>query len=107
MNESTNTNTVTETQPAVAELTTKWVKILAGPTVTLVSCGLIIGLALTGLALMGVSAVIWLLSGADWFCGFGLFTGGMFLASAMVLFLGQLTRAGDAIYRNRQKAEAA
>lgn len=49
---------------------------------------------------MGISAVTWLLSGADWFCGIGLLTGGIFLASATALCLGQMSRAGDALYRN-------
>jgi len=100
MNEQTNTTTASDTKLKPAEFASLWVKRLAGPAVTVFSCGLIIGLALTGLGLMGVSAVTWLLSGAGWFCGFGLLTGGMFLASAMVLFLGQLSRAGDALYRN-------
>lgn len=106
MNEPTNTTAASDTKPTTAELAALWARRLAGPMVTVFSCGLIIGLALTGLGLMGVSAVTWLLSGADWFCGFGLLTGGMFLASAMVLFLGQLSRAGDALYRNcRQNKE--
>lgn len=107
MNETTNpTTSPIDPKQSAAEFASLWAKRLAGPAVTVFSCGLIIGLALTGLGLMGISAVTWLFSGADWFCGIGLLTGGMFLASAMVLFLGQLSKAGDALYRNcRQKRE--
>jgi len=101
MNETTKTSTPSQdTKTNAAEIASCWANRIAGPAVTMISCGLIIGLALTGLALMGISAATWLLSGADWFCGIGLLTGGLFLSSATVLFLGQLSRAGDAIYRN-------
>lgn len=103
MNETNDNKTTSDsTKQSTSEIASGWAGMLAGPAVTTLSCMLICGLALTGMALMGISAATWLLSGAGWFCGFGLFTGGLFLASATVLFLGQLTRAGDAIYRNNR-----
>ncbi|MBK1855120.1 hypothetical protein JO972_09130 [Verrucomicrobiaceae bacterium 5K15] len=106
MNEP-STTTSADLKPTAAEFATLWSQRLAGPAVTVFSYGLIIGLALTGLGVMAVSAITWLFSGADWFCGIGLLTGGIFLASASVLFLGQLTRTGEAISRNGKTPDPA
>ena len=93
-------------EPRLSEIAACWSGKLGGPALTLCSFGLTIGLAVTGLVVMGVSAVTWLFSGADWFCGLGLLTGGMFLASATALCLGQMSRTGDALYRNLRQKKA-
>ena len=99
MNE-TNMNTPQENQPALTKEVILWAGQLAAPAITLLGSGLIIGLALTGIGLMAISTLTWLFSGAGWFCGIGLLTGGMFLASATALCLGQLSHARDLIYEN-------
>ena len=87
MNEKTN------------DIVRKW----SGPAVSVMSYGLIIGFALSGLGIMGVSALAWMIFGTSLFSGFGLLTGGLFLSAATALFLGKLAKAGDALYRNRAK----
>ena len=78
-----------------------------GPAISVISYGLIIGFALSGIGVMMVSALVWLLFGVGSFSGFGLLTGGIFLSAATALFLGKLTKAGDALYLNRRKAHTA
>ncbi len=78
---------------------TRW----AGPAVSIISYGLIVGFALSGIAVMAASALVWLLSNAGWFAGCGLLTGGIFLSAATALFLGKLAKAGDSLYQNRRK----
>jgi len=75
----------------------------AGPAVSIISYGLIIGFALSGIAVMAVSALVWLVFNTSWFAGFGLLTGGVFLSAATALFLGKLTKVGDSLYQNRRK----
>lgn len=82
------------------------VKGWAGPAVSLVSYGLIVGFALSGLAIMALSALIWVFFNTSLFSGFGLLTGGIFLSAATALFLGRLTKTGDAIYRKHEHAGA-
>lgn len=98
MSEPNNTTTPSAPAPSPAKLVSVWTKRLAGPLLTLFGCGLITGLALSGLGLMALSAAAWLYSGAGWFCGIGLLTGGMFFASAMALALGQLSKICDTLY---------
>lgn len=85
------------------DIVRKW----SGPAVSVVSYGLIIGFALSGLGIMGISALVWIIFGTSLFSGFGLLTGGMFLSAATALFLGRLAKAGDALYRNRVTPEPA
>ena len=100
MNETNHTETTSlSPKQTIGTIASGWLGIIASPAVATLSFFLIAGLALSGMGLMGISAITWLLSGADWFCGIGLLTGGVFLASATVLCLGQLSRAGDALYR--------
>lgn len=101
MNEPNTPPTPLHTQkPRFSDIASYWSDKLGGPILTLCSLGLIIGLAITGIGLMGIAAITWLLSSADWFSGIALLTGGMFLASATALCLGQMSRAGDTLYRN-------
>ncbi len=97
MNEPNQTNQELVSQCATQA--TRW----AGPAVSIISYGLIVGFALSGIAVMAVSALVWLLSNAGWFAGFGLLTGGIFLSAATALFLGKLTKAGDSLYQKRRK----
>lgn len=89
MNEKTN------------DIVRKW----SGPAVSVASYGLILAFALTGLAVMGISALVWVVCDTGLFSGFGLLTGGLFLSSATALFLGKLTKAGDALYRKSGKRQ--
>ena len=83
-------------------MVTKW----SGPAVSVVSYGLIIGFALSGLGIMGVSALVWVVFGTSLFSGFGLLTGGIFLSAATALFLGKLMKAGDALYSQRNQQQS-
>lgn len=83
------------------------VKNCGGPAISIISYGLIIGFALSGIGVMMLSSLAWLLFGVGSFSGFGLLTGGLFLSAATSLFLGKLTKAGDAIYQNRTKQQPA
>lgn len=76
----------------------------AGPAISVICYGLIIGFALSGIGVMMLSALVWLLFGVSSFSGFGLLTGGVFLSAATALFLGKLTKTGDALYRQRKDA---
>ena len=87
--------------------TTSIVKKWSGPAVSVISYGLIIGFALSGIGVMGASAFAWLFFHSGWFAGFGLLTGGVFLSVATALFLGKLTKAGDALYQNRHTQPSA
>ncbi|MBT8038301.1 MAG: hypothetical protein KJO21_12230 [Verrucomicrobiae bacterium] len=91
-----------ETINLIATQANRW----AGPAVSVISYGLIIGFALTGLAMMTASALAWLMLNASWLSGFGLLTGGIFFSSAAALFLGKLTKVGDSLYQNRRKQPA-
>lgn len=104
MNE-TKTISSQENQPRLSNIAAGWAGQLAGPAVILFSSGLIIGLALIGIGVMGISAITWLFSGAGWFCGISLLTGGMFLATATALSLSQLSRARDIIYENLKQQQ--
>jgi hypothetical protein len=97
MNEPNNINQ--ELISKCATQATRW----AGPAVSIISYGLIIGFALSGIALMTVSALVWIVFHTSWFAGFGLLTGGVFLSAATAHFLGKLTNAGDSLYQNRRK----
>ena len=59
-----------------------------------------LGLALTGLVVIAVSTIAWLLSGDGWLPGIGLLTGGMLLTSATALCLGQMSHTCDTLYLN-------
>lgn len=78
-----------------------------GPAISIISYGLIIGFALSGIGVMMISALIWLLFDIGWFSGFGLLTGGVFLSAAIAIFLGKLAKAGDALHQNRKKQATA
>ena len=71
------------------------------PALSVLSYGLIIGFALSGIGIMGISALVWLLFSTSLFSGFGLLTGGLFLSAATAIFLGKLAKAGDALYSRR------
>lgn len=79
------------------DIVNKW----SGPAISVMSYGLIIGFALSGLGIMGISALVWIIFGTSLFSGFGLLTGGIFLSAATALFLGKLMKAGDALYSRR------
>lgn len=107
MNEPSSTQTSNDhpiidqcanTAKQVSNRTQGW----GGPAISLVSYGLIIGFALSGIAIMGLSSLVWLVFNTSLFSGFGLLTGGILLSAATALFLGKLTKAGDALYRKRQ-----
>ncbi|MFK7909461.1 MAG: hypothetical protein AB8F34_02545 [Akkermansiaceae bacterium] len=85
------------------DIVRKW----SGPAVSVVSYGLIIGFALSGLGIMGMSALVWVIFNTSLFSGFGLLTGGLLLSAATAIFLGKLTKAGDELYRSRDKQQAA
>ena len=85
------------------DIVSKW----SGPAVSVVSYGLIIGFALTGLVTMAVSALVWVIFGTSLFSGFGLLTGGIFLSAATAIFLGKLMKAGDALYSKRSEQQSA
>lgn len=85
------------------DIVRKW----GGPAVSFVSYGLIVGFALSGIGIMGISALLWAILDTGWFAGFGLLTGGVFLSAATALFLGKLAKTGDALYRNREKHQPA
>ncbi|MGB0990928.1 MAG: hypothetical protein ACPG32_00490 [Akkermansiaceae bacterium] len=113
MNENTTNSTdapVANTTPADTNtkplLTRGQLARMAAPAISLLGYGLIIGLAVTGIGAMAISGIVWLISSAGWFCGFGLLTGGMFLAAATALFLGKLTRAERALYHQRNRSVA-
>jgi len=85
------------------DIVTKW----SGPAISVMSYGLIIGFALSGIGVMGFSALVWIIFGTSLFSGFGLLTGGMFLSAATALFLGKLMKAGDAMYNKRSQQHSA
>lgn len=85
------------------DIVRKW----SGPAVSVMSYGLIIGFALSGLGIMGISALVWVIFNTSLFSGFGLLTGGLFLSAATALFLGKLTKTGDDLYRKHEKQQTA
>ncbi len=110
MNEQTTAN---NDHPVINQCATQTkraatrVKGWGGPAISVISYGLIIGFALTGIGVMMLSSLVWLLFGISSFSGFGLLTGGLFLSAATALFLGKLTKAGDSLYANRRKQRLA
>lgn len=109
MNEQTTTTNEQNDHPAIDQCATQAkraatrIKGWGGPVISIISYGLIIGFALSGIGVMMLSALVWLLFGISSFSGFGLLTGGLFLSAATALFLGKLTTAGDSLYANRRK----
>ncbi len=111
MNEQT-TSTTKQDHPVIdqcanqAKRAATRVKDWGGPAVSIISYGFIIGFALSGIGVMALSALVCLIFGVSSFSGFGLLTGGLFLSAASALFLGKLTKAGDALYQNRNNQPA-
>ena len=81
------------------EQTNNIVRKWSGPAVSVLSYGLIFSFAVGGLAIMGFSALVWIVFGTSLFSGFGVLTGGICLSAAVALFLGKLTKVGDSLYR--------
>jgi hypothetical protein len=81
----------------------KW----SGPAVSMISYGVIIGFALSGLGIMGMSALMWLLFSTSLFSGFGLLTGGLFLCAATAMFLSKLGKASEMLHGKSEKQQAA
>ncbi len=112
MNEQTTSTNEKNDHPVIdqcanrAKKAATRVKGWGGPAISIISYGLIIGFALSGIGVMMVSSLVWLLFGVSSFSGFGLLTGGLFLSAATALFLGKLTKAGDALYQNRKRITA-
>ncbi|MCP5537832.1 MAG: hypothetical protein H7A51_16560 [Akkermansiaceae bacterium] len=99
---STNDHPVIDQCATQAKKAATRVKGWGGPAISIISYGLIIGFALSGLGMMMLSALAWLLFGVGSFSGFGLLTGGIFLSAATAIFLGKLAKAGDALHQNRR-----
>ena len=57
----------------------------------------IIGFALTGVGIMFISLLTWIVSDISWMAGFGMITGAIFLSCAATLFIGKLMKDGDAL----------
>ena len=76
------------------ELVTKASRIISrwsGPLASLISYGLILGLAATGLGVMALGTLIGMFLGSATLGGFGLLTGGIFLTTGCALMLWKLT----------------
>jgi len=79
----------------------------SGPFVSFLSYGIILGLGLTGIGLMTVSAMIGLFFDSGSASGFGFLTGGVFLAVGCTMILWKLSRALGLLYQIRQQAKTA
>jgi len=112
MNEQTRSTTDKHDHPVIdqcakqAKRAATRVKGWGGPAISIISYGFVIGFALSGIGMMILSSLLWLIFGVSSFSGFGLLTGGLFLSAATALFLGKLTKAGDALYQNRKNQPA-
>lgn len=60
---------------------------------------LIIGFALSGILIMIISLLTWMISDVSWMAGFGLMTGGIFLSCSITLIVGKLIKDGDTLQR--------
>lgn len=107
MNEPSHTPTANEKHIQLVSQTSTLISRWSGPLVSLLSYGLILGLALTGIALMMISAMIGLFFDSGSSSGFGFLTGGIFLAAGCGMILWKLTRALSLLYQIRQSEKAA
>ena len=73
----------------------KW----AGIVIPVIGYLVITGFALTGLGIIGFSLLTWIITDMTWVGGFGLLTGGLFLSTATVLFIGKLIKDGERIQK--------
>ncbi len=64
---------------------------------------LLIGFALSGVAVMILSLISWLIMRDSWMAGFALVTGGILLSSATTLIIGKLSKCGDNLQRKFPK----
>ena len=108
MNEPTQNQNppVNETHVKLVSRTSTLISRYSGPFVSLLSYGLILGLGITGISLMIISAMIGLFFDAS-SSGFGFLTGGIFLTTGCPLILWKLTRALGLLYQIRQQVKTA
>ena len=85
------TTTVNEKHVALVSKTSDFITRWRAPFVSLLSYGLILGLAATGMTLMGISAIIGLFFDTTTHSGFGFLTGGVFLAVSCTMTLWKMT----------------
>lgn len=85
-----------------SHLLSRW----SGPFVSFLCYGLIIGLGLTGIALMTICALVSLFFDASISSGFGFLTGGILLTAGCSLILWKLTRALSLLYQLRHQEKA-
>jgi len=99
--------TVNNQQAELLSQTSHFISRWSGPFVSFLSYGIILGLGLTGIGLMTVSAMIGLFFDSGRASGFGFLTGGVFLAVGCTMILWKLTRALGLLYQIRQQAKTA
>lgn len=100
-------NTVNNKQVEILSHTSHFISRWSGPFISFLSYGLILGLGITGIGLMIISAMIGLFFDAGSSSGFGFLTGGLFLAVGCGMILWKLTRALGLLYQIRQQANPA
>lgn len=107
MNEPNHTPPTDEKHIKLISQTSALLSRWSGPFVSLLSYGLILGLALTGISLMMISAMIGLFFNSELSSGFGFLTGGILLATGCGMILWKLTRALSLLYQIRQSEKTA
>ncbi len=86
-----NKQTALETPVELVTKTSRIISRWSGPLASLISYGLILGLAATGLGVMALGTMVGIFFGSATLGGFGLLTGGIFLATGCALMLWKLT----------------
>ena len=103
----TTDNTINSKHAKQLKNTTLFVSRWSGPFVSVLSYSLILGIGITGVAIMIISAMVGLFIDAGSSSGFGFLTGGIFLALGCSMILWELTRALGLLYQIRQQANVA
>lgn len=113
MNEQPNQTPQSDKQPnnekivVVANQTSRFISRWGGPFLSMISYGIILGLGLTGIGLMIISAMISMFFDAGSSSGFTFLTGGIFLTAGCSMILWKLTRALRLLYQMRKQTHAA
>lgn len=110
MNEQPQPNNTPLANPKHVEFVSQastFVSRWSGPFVSLLSYSLILGLGITGIGLMTISALIGLFLDSGSSSGFGFLTGGLLLTAGCCMILWKLTKALGLLYQIRQQAKKA